>query len=193
MNEATNAAPIAPERDDLVAGLHARGVCYLAPTPHGDERELSDDELIAGLAQSHNARLRFALAALFLAHPELAERAAAIDPALSGPARRELRKQYVAAMYLQRMWRSRLRAYFGEQPLIAPRFTSVEDSPTGETLAGPDDMHGKRGLRQLCEASAFNDWSSYEQVVELLLNQPCGPENLLPVQNGNGPYPSSLP
>ncbi|MGQ9903738.1 MAG: hypothetical protein ACUVRU_05190 [Anaerolineae bacterium] len=184
MSEPTNIAQAPPERDDLVAGLHARGVCYLAPTPHGDERALSDDELIAGLAQSGNARLRFALAALFLAHPELAERAAQISATLSPSAQRELRKQYLAAMYLQRMWRSRLRAYFGDQPLISPRFTSAKDSPTGAPLAGPDDMHGKRGLSELCEASPFNDWSSYEQVVELLLNQPCGPESLLAI-NGS--------
>ena len=55
-----------PTREDLVAGLHARGVCYLAPTPHGDELNLNDDELIVGIAQAEDARLRFGLAALFL-------------------------------------------------------------------------------------------------------------------------------
>lgn len=184
MSQLPNAAPAPPERDDLVAGLHARGVCYLAPTPNGDERALSDDELIAGLAQSGNARLRFALAALFLAHPELAEHAAEIGLTLPAPAQRELRKQYLAAMYLQRMWRTRLRMRFGEQPLIPQRFTSAADSPTGEPLPGPDDMHGKRGLRRLCEDSPYNDWSSYEQVIELLMTHPCGPESLLSI-SGN--------
>ncbi|MCS7059893.1 MAG: hypothetical protein RMN25_01900 [Anaerolineae bacterium] len=164
-----------------MAGLHARGVCYLAPTPQGDERELSDEALIAGLAQSGNARLRFALAALFLAHPELAECAAQVEPALPTAARRVLRRQYLAAMYLQRMWRTRLRAHFGDQPAIAPRYLSAEESPTGAALPPPDAMHGKLGLHHLCEDSPFNDWSSYEQVVELLLNQPCGPEVLIPV------------
>ena len=36
------------ERDDLVAALHTRAVCYLAPTPLGDEQPLSDDALILG-------------------------------------------------------------------------------------------------------------------------------------------------
>jgi hypothetical protein len=177
----TSPQPPATERDDLVAGLHARGVCYLAPTPHGDERLVSDDELIAGLAASDNARLRFALAALLLAQPELAERAAALAPALPAPAGRELRKQYAAAMYLQRLWRTRLTSQFGPTPLIPERFTSAADSPTGAALPGPGEMHGKLGLARLCEASPYNDWSSYEQVVELLCNQPCGPGNLLPI------------
>lgn len=184
MSEPTNIIRAAPERDDLVAGLHARGVCYLAPTPNGDERELSDEELIAGLAQSANARLRFALAALLLAHPELADCAAEVETTLPAPGRRELRKQYLAAMYLQRLWRTRLRAHFGEQPLIPPRYTSAEHSPIGAALPDPDIMHGKLGLRQLCDSSPYNDWSSYEQVVELLLNQPCGPDVLLPL-NGS--------
>lgn len=184
MKESTSPLRPAPEREDLVAGLHARGVCYLAPTPHGDERILSDEELIAGLAQSPNARLRFALAALLLAHPDLADTAANVAATLPETGRRELRKQYLAAMYLQRMWRTRLRLHFGEQPLIPERFTSADDSPIGASLPDPDDMHGKRGLRALCEDSPYNDWSSYEQVIEMLINQPCGPESLLPL-NGH--------
>ena len=189
MSEGMAIGPAAPDRDDLVAGLHARGVCYLAPTPHGDERELTDDALIVALAQSNNARLRFALAALFLAHPALAECAVALDSTLPEPGRRELRKQYLAAMYIQRMWRTRLQMRFGEQSLIPERYTPANESPIGEALPGPDEMHGKLGLWRLCEDSPYNDWSSYEQVVELLMNQPCGPDVVLPLRNGNAASP----
>jgi len=171
-HDGTQHAPL--HRDDLVAGLHARGVCYLAPTPHGDERPLTDDELVGGLAQSDNARLRFSLAALFLLHPEVAARAADLLPSLPPPAGLELRKQYLAAMYLQRLWRTRLQAQFGPTAAIPERFTAAAESPVGVQLPAPDEMHGKLGLRTLCESSPYNDWSSYEQVVELLCNQPCG-------------------
>ncbi len=161
-----------PSREELVAALHARGLCYLAPTPRGDERPLDDDELIAGLAASPDARLRFALAALLLAHPALAERAAALIQgqaplALGEAARAEMRKQYLAAMYLQRMWRTRLRMHFGETPLIPERFAREMGLPPA------DAMFGELGLRALTERSAYNDWSSYEQVVDLLCEQPC--------------------
>lgn len=158
-------APIT--RDDLVAGLHARGVCYLAPTPNGDEPALEDDELIIGITRADDARLRFALAALFLVRPDLAQLAASLENALPSPARDELRKQYVAAMYLQRLWRTHLRLQFGELPLITERYTREMNLPA------PDAMHGELGLRLLCERSAYNDLSSYQQVIDLLGNQPC--------------------
>ena len=160
-------------RDDLVAGLHARGVCYLTPTPHGDEKPLGDDELIAGIAQADDARLRFALAGLFLLRPDLAARAVQLEPALTGGPRDELRKQYVAAMYLQRLWRTHLRLQFGETPLIPEHFTQEMDLPA------PDVMHGEMGLRQLCDRSPYNDWSSYQQVIDLLSTQPCTTDSVI--------------
>ncbi len=160
-------------RDLLVAALHARGVCYLAPSPHGDEPPVSDDDLIAGITQAEDARLRFALAGLFLLRPDLAERAAAIEPNLPEPQRIELRKQYLAAMYLQRQWRTRLRLHFGASALIPERYTAEWDLPS------PEVMHGRLGLRALCDRSPYNDWSSYDQVVDLLCNQPCDPGRVI--------------
>jgi hypothetical protein len=156
-----------PTRDDLVAGLHERGVCYLAPTPHGDELALGDDELIVGISQAEDARLRFGLAALFLVRPDLAARAVELESALPVAARDELRKHYVAAMYLQRLWRTHLRLQFGELPLIPEHFTQEMGLPA------PEQMHGELGLRLLCERSSYNDLSSYQQVIDLLANQPC--------------------
>lgn len=164
-------------RDHLVAALHARGVCYLAPTPSGDEPALTDEQLIVGLAASKDGRARFALAGLLLRHPDLAEAAARLaadaPPDMDAPAAREsvraeLRKQYAAAMYLQRMWRTRLALCLGvKDALIPERFTRELNLPPA------DDMFGERGLRELCDRSPFNDWSSYEQVVDLLCDQPC--------------------
>ncbi|MCL5994811.1 MAG: hypothetical protein M1546_02005 [Chloroflexi bacterium] len=167
-------------RDDLVAGLHARGVCYLAPTPNGDETPLTGDELIAGIAQADDARLRFALAGLFLLHPELAAQAASLVDAAGAPplpesARDEIRKQYVAAMYLQRLWRTHLRLHFGEAPLIPEHFIQEMGLPL------PNVMHGELGLRTLCERSPYNDWSSYQQVIDLLSSQPCAEPRVIPI------------
>ena len=177
-------------RDHLVAALHQRGICYLAPSPHGDEPALSDDELLIGLATSKDGRLRFALAGLLLVHPDLAENLAALvetriykpggpmTPELSvlpGAAlvalqptiAEDLKKQYLAAMYLQRLWRTQLRLRFGESPLIPDRFTHEMNAP------GADTMYGEMGLRALTEGSMFNDWSSYQQVVDMICEQPC--------------------
>jgi hypothetical protein len=167
-----------PHRDDLVAALHARDVCYLAPTPHGDERTLTDDELILGLAQTKDARLRFALAALLLIHPELAERMAHLAENETRPGvQAELYKHYLAAMYLQRMWRTRLRMAFGETALIPERFTHELNLPTAEA------MNGELGLHRLTENSLFNDWSSYEQVIELICEQPCATNDVIAIRD----------
>jgi hypothetical protein len=166
-------------RDHLVAALHARGICYLAPTPQGDEPALSDAELLVGLAASKDGRLRFALAALLLVHPELAGLAAAlietrdasaIDKPVPAPVWEELRRQYVAAVYLQRLWHTRLAFRFGEQSPIPDRFTESLDLPKA------DVMHGEMGLRMLTERSLYNDWSSYDQVIEMICEQPCRTE-----------------
>lgn len=158
------------DHDLLVAALHERGVCYLAPTPTGDEPSLSDDELILGLASSADGRLRFALAALLLKQPQLAANVSALansHSAANAILKDELRKQYAAAMYLQRMWRTRLRFALGESALIPEQFTRELDLPPA------DDMYGERGLHELADRSRFNDWSSYEQVIEMLCDQPC--------------------
>ncbi len=176
--------PVAPTRDDLVAGLHARGVCYLTPTPNGDEASLSDDELIVAITRADDARLRFALAGLFLLHPELATRAVELEPALDTNERDELRKHYVAAMYLQRLWRTHLRLEFGEKPLIPEHYTQEMGLPS------PDVMHGEFGLRMLCERSPYNDWSSYQQVIDLLGAQPCAPKGIINLEAASGREPA---
>lgn len=168
-------------RDDLVAALHARGLCYLAPTPTGNERPLTDDELLIGLAQAQDARLRFSLAGLLLVHPLLAERAAALidgtaGKSLSDAVRAELKRQYLAAMYLQRMWRTRLRLYLGEAPLIPERYTAESGLPPADAL------FGELGLRALTAQSPFNDWSAYEQVVDLICEQPCPTPSVLSIE-----------
>lgn len=182
-------------REDLVAALHARGLCYLAPTPSGHESPLTDDELILGLATSPDARLRFALAGLLLLYPHQAERVAELiekrsstatgainsnsnsngngaAPHAQDPVVVELQKQYVAAMYLQRMWRTRLNMQFGETPLISERFIAALNLPAA------DAMFGEMGLRTLTDRSAYNDWSSYEQVVNMICDQPCSDDDI---------------
>lgn len=175
-------------REHLVAALHWRDMCYLAPTPEGDEPHLTDRELIVGLAASRDGRLRFALAGLFLRHPDSADVAAdmldtrTVD--LAGTTVRrseplvvpdavwdEIRRQYVAAMYLQRLWRTRLRLAHGPSPLIPERYTADLGLPPA------DDMNGERGLRALTEISEFNDWSSYEQVIDMICEQPCATQS----------------
>ena len=139
---------------------------------------MTDEELIIGLAGTNDARLRFALSGLLLMHPELADVFSAVIDSrhirfVPKNILAEIQKHYLAALYLQRMWRTRLRLTFGDSPLIPERF--IEELK----LPHADAMHGELGLHHLTNGSVFNDWSSYQQVVDLLCEQPCAADGLI--------------
>ena len=156
--------------DTLVAALRARGVDYLSP---GDAQgqPLADATLIASLAAHDNPRLIQALIALFLLHPELAPLVPPLRAQLPPAAQVELLAHYMAAVYLQSMWRVRLDHYLPPTPDL-PDYFSAE-------LALPDalDLYGKAGLYALAEwhlahaPGRANHLSEYMGVAELLLNR----------------------
>jgi hypothetical protein len=155
------------DRDEIVAALHARGVCYLVPTPTGGERPMNDEQLILALASSNDARLRFSLSALLVRNPPLAELAASLVETTTPKVSDEIKKQYLAALYLQRIWASKLKARFGKTARITERFWESMG------LSSPDVNFGEIGLWELSQFSEFNDWATYEDVVELLCECPC--------------------
>jgi hypothetical protein len=156
------------DRETLVAALRARGVDYLM-SDGGDGETLSDEALIARLAAYDDARLRSALTALFLLHPELAPLAAALAATLPPDARIELQARYMAAAYLQRFWRTRLEIY----NLTTPDLPDLFSAPLG--LPAADDMYGKPGLQALAEWHQrqhpvnYNRRVEYELVIEHLI------------------------
>jgi hypothetical protein len=156
--------------DRLVAALRARGVDYLAPSDARGE-PLADATLLASLAAHDNPRLAQALIALFMLHPELAPLVPPLRARLSPAARVELVAQYMAAVYLQTMWRIRLSHYWPPTPDLPDYFS-------GE-LGLPDrsDEYGKAGLYALAEWHAAhaegwaNHLSEYQGVAERLLDR----------------------
>jgi hypothetical protein len=129
-----------PER--LVAALRARGVAYLAPSDAAGA-PLDDDSLLASLAASPAARLRQALAALFLVQPGLAEHVPAVRAALDPAAQVELTAQYMAAVYLREMWATRLSRYLPQLALLPDLFSQALGLPA------PSEGYGKTGLHRL--------------------------------------------
>ncbi|MGQ0601353.1 MAG: hypothetical protein ACT4QE_06605, partial [Anaerolineales bacterium] len=132
------------DRDRLITALRARGVDYLLSDSVTAE-PLTDNDLIASLAGHEDARLRSALIALFLLHPELAERVPDVLAILNVEAANELRARYMAAVYLQRFWRTRLEMYGLTRPDLPDLFSAVLGLPA------PEIMYGKPGLHELAE------------------------------------------
>lgn len=127
--------------------------------------------LITGLASHRDPRLHLALTALFLLHPDWSACVPDLVAALAGSARAELQARYMAAVYLQRFWKTRLGFYLGQFPAL-PDFYSHELG-----LPPADVRYGKPGLIELAEwharhsAFPFNRLASYHKAADLLFGQ----------------------
>ncbi len=160
------------DRESLVAQLHELGVRYLTPSAArvDEAQRLTRGGLIARLAAHPDPRLRRALIALFILHPEAADKAHDLALTLDAPARVELIAHYLAAVYLQRMWQTRLGFY---RPIcLLPDLFSAQQG-----LPSPAERFGQTGLRALAHWHAaqtmlpYNYLASYEAVMNLLFEQ----------------------
>ena len=150
--------------EPLVAALHERGVHFLAPSDARPGSEpVGDLALIACLASHDQPRLRTALAALFILHPELADQLDALQ--LPPAAQTELRIQYTAAACLQRMWSIRLGFYLGEVSLLPDRYSA------GLGLPPVNAHYGKLCLHTLAARQPFDQLSAYDSLMSLLFAQ----------------------
>jgi hypothetical protein len=159
----------ADERGSLVAALRAHGIRFLAG---GDgESELTPPELSAALAKHPDPRLHLALTAVFLLHPEWAAWVPEVVRQLDAAAAVELQARYMAAVYLQRLWRTRLRYYVRDFKLLPDLYSQELGLPPS------DERYGKVGLVALAEwhaqysAYPFNRLASYYKAADLLLGQ----------------------
>jgi hypothetical protein len=159
------------DEETLVGQLSIRGVRHLrVRTEHSVEATLSDETLIAALASHPEPRLREALIALFLLHPEYAPIVGRLSTSRTPPADLVLRHLYTASVYLQRLWRGTLGLYMGHFQLLPDYFGRLYFG-----LPEPQEDFGEAGLRALAErfnAETGEDWLSvYEGVMHLVLEQ----------------------
>ena len=117
----------------------------------------------ATVSATLSARLRTALAVLFILHPELADQLDALQ--LPPAAQTELRTQYTAAACLQRMWSIRLGFYLGEVSLLPDRYSA------GLGLPPVNAHYGKLCLHTLAARQPFDQLSAYDSLMSLLFAQ----------------------
>ncbi len=142
-------------RETLVALLRERGVRYLAPSDAVATEEIGSDEaLLLALLQQSDARLRLALIPLLLRQPQLAENVATLVNELGPEMALDLQTLYMVALYLQRLWWTRLGFYLGIMPL--PDLFSQQIN-----LPPADERHGKNGLRERSPMLGATDKSTF--------------------------------
>ncbi len=158
-------------RDELVAALQAHGIRFLIEGEDVSVDDIAPAEMIAELTRHPDPRLHLALTALFLAHPEYSQSVPRIAEILDEKDRLELQARYMAAVYLQRMWRTRLSFYLND-------FVELPDLYSRElNLPSPNERYGKLGLIALAQWHArqspyqFNRLASYYKSADLLFGQ----------------------
>jgi len=135
------------QRETVVALLRQRGVSYLAPSDAVATVAIaSDDALLLALLRQPDSRLQLALIPLLLRYPHLAERVAMLTDQLEPQFAIELQMLYMAAVYLQRLWKTRLGFYLDTVPLLPDLFSQQLDLPPAE------ERFGKHGLYDLADA-----------------------------------------
>jgi len=105
--------------NQLVTELNVRGIHFLTGgDTRGVEPNLSPTELLAGLVEQPEARLRLAVIPLLLCRSSFASVVPDVLHQVNEPAQVTLKLYYVAAMLLQQLHAERLRKLLGQwEPL----------------------------------------------------------------------------
>jgi hypothetical protein len=155
------------DRERLVSALRASGLNWLAPgDAHGEP--IPDAVLVASLALHEDPRLRAALTGLFILRPELASCLAEILQQLDLPARHELMARYMAAVYLQRFWRTRLGLYLGNFAELPDLYSQLLNLPDADEGFGKIGLHRLANWHQQNEAVIYNRLAEYRQQIDLV-------------------------
>ncbi len=159
------------EEEKIVAELELLGIHYLSrQTPYRVEHVRPADVLLADLIQQPSARVRLAIIALLLAHPELAEAVPAALQRLPPSAQLTLRLFYTAAVWLQRAFAEPLRARLTDHWRWLPDWFSSE---LGLPVDGtPQQQLARLGQEQRRRTQAAVNWTgTYDDVAQRLLHQ----------------------
>ena len=159
------------EEEKMVAELELLGIRYLSrQTSYSAKAARPPENLLADLVQQPSARVRSAVIAVLLAHPEYAD---AVPTALLNLSVREqwtLRLFYMAAVLMQSAFAESLRKYLaGRGKMLPPLFAeemgvSIEGDPHQELI-----LLGREHQRRT--QMVVNWVGTYEDVTRRLLRQ----------------------
>ena len=155
------------EEERLVAELELLGIRYLSRhTSDRAERVRPPDVLLADLVRQPSARVRAAVIAVLLAHPEYAKAMPVALEQLRPAERRTLRLFYTAAVLLQQEYAGRLRPFVTGQWL--PDQFAVDLGLPDAT--SPREQLAALGQQHRQQAQTCVNWvGTYENVAHCLI------------------------
>ena len=159
--------------EELVAELELLGVRYLSrQSSYQASRVRPPETLLADLVRQPSARVRAAVIAVLLAHPEYADAVPVALEQLLPAERLTLQSFYAAAVLLQQEHADRLRAFLGTRwrPLphlreATPQMNLPDEGTPSERLAWLGREH------QRWSGKMVNWAGSYEQVARRLMRR----------------------
>lgn len=160
------------QRETLIAELRERGIAYLAPSDAKATEVIScEEDLITALLNQPDSRLQLALVTLFIRQPNLAEYVPTLVKKAPRAQSLELQMLYMAAVYLQRLWLTRLSFYLENISLLPDLYSHQLKFPPA------DERFGKAGLHTLAEVWSarspypFNRLASLNKIMDLFFEQ----------------------
>lgn len=163
-------AIFSPTEEELVAELEQLGVRYLSRQHHIEELEARPrHKLLADLVRQPSSRVRTALIALLLAHPEYAASIPTALQDLTPSAARTLKILYTAAVYLQRQYADKLQGFLGANWRWLPDLFSDELGVSGDTP--PTRLQSLGQIHARWSGTHLNWAGTYENAVRLLLRR----------------------
>jgi hypothetical protein len=155
------------KEEQIVAELELLGIRYLSRrTAEQVERVRAADVLLADLVRQPSARVRAAVIAVLLTHPEYAKAIPAALRRLCPTEQWTLRLFYTAALLLQQEYAERLRPFVSGQRL-PDWFGADLDLPSA---ASPRERLAALGQRHRQQTRSVVNWvGTYESIVRRLL------------------------
>lgn len=157
------------DEDQFVAELHRLGITYLSNrliTPLKSPR--SPEQILADAIKQPSSRVRTALIALFLLHPDYAEYLPTALGLLNENQRLLLRLFYTAAVHLQRLYQNDLINTLGAELITLPDLFGVDFGILSSL--SPHDALQQLGIRHQEITHSLTNWTgTYKNVVHHLI------------------------
>jgi hypothetical protein len=159
------------EEERIVAELEQLGIGYLSrQTPDRAQHVRAPETLLADLVQQPSARVRTAVIAVLLAHPEYAAAVPAALAKLQPAGRMDLRLYYTATMLLQQEYAHCLRSVVGPGWQRLPDLFSAEFGVPAEGPPRERLLHLGRVHHRLTGVAA--NWAgTYENAARHLIRR----------------------
>jgi len=158
-----------PSSESLVDKLHNLGLHAFPETSSliPAEEEISAEQLLVGLAEHEDARMRRMLLHLFLYHPELSELVPDVLCGLNASGQVSLKLFYTAAVFLQRVHEDQLKERVPHWRTLPDVFSEELDVPAKGNPLERLELLGKR--HRTLTGKTANWVGSYQHAAKRLI------------------------